>query len=59
LAQEPADLVDLVHAHVDQDSTARRRIAKRHRRWTLVPLSAQDELHLPELAGGDLLSKGP
>src|SRR5690606_14219267 len=51
LAGEPADLVELVDAHVAQDPATR--CPEPGRRRLAVPLPRLDELDLTELAGGD------
>src|SRR4029079_7648007 len=53
LAAEPADLVELVHAHVPEDAAAGR--PERGAGRLLVPLGACEQMDLAELAALDLL----
>ncbi len=57
LAQEPANLVELVHSHVDRDPAAVDPELSRGR--LLVPLVAHHLVDLPEHAGGDFLAQRP
>ena len=53
LAAEPADLVELVHAHVDEDAAAAG--AECRGRRFAVPLIAGDEIQRAQFAVGDTL----
>src|SRR5215470_19692619 len=55
LAGKPAELVELVHAHVDEDPAAVR--PERRRRWRLVPLLAAHQVDRAELAAQQLLAQ--
>ena len=51
LAGEPADLVDLMHPHVDEDPAAVR--TELHAGWSLVPLGAHREMQGTHPTRGD------
>jgi hypothetical protein len=55
LAREPADLVELVHAHVDRNPAAR--TAELGTRRVGIPLPAGDERDLTQLSGEDAPSQ--
>ena len=55
LAAEPADLVELVHAHVDEDAAAAG-VELRRRRFA-IPLVAGEEIQRAQFAIGDALTQ--
>jgi len=57
LAGQPAQLIELVHAHVDRDPAAVR--AEHRRRRPLVPLVTGDQVDDAELARGDPVMQLP